>query len=199
MLVRVTFVLLFCIVSVQSVKDFYALSAVDIQGNEESFEKYRGKVSLVVNVASDCGYTEGHYKDMAKMHAILNRKHKLTILAFPCNQFGMQEPSSEPEIEMSVRTKYKAEFPMFAKVEVVGSNAHPVFKYLAEQTNQAPDWNFWKYLIDKDGKVLKTWGPQTAVNKIFDVVKSAVEAAEASAEENATAKPKKGKKKKSEL
>uniref|UniRef100_T1JI95 Glutathione peroxidase n=1 Tax=Strigamia maritima TaxID=126957 RepID=T1JI95_STRMM len=163
--------------------DFYSLSAVDIRGNEVSLTKYRGKVSLVTNVASECGYTDSHYKSLVKLHGILNRHQKFTILAFPCNQFGNQEPATDYQIELFIRTQYKAEFPMFSKIDVIGSNASVVFKFLSEQANQAPDWNFWKYLVDHRGKVVGAWGPQTPVEDIFDVVKTVVEVAEAMRDE----------------
>jgi len=160
------------------VEDFYSLSALDVRGIRVDFSKYKGKVLLVTNVASECGYTDSHYKEYVKLHGILNRNNKFSILAFPCNQFGNQEPATDQQIELFIRTHYKAEFPIFSKVDVIGSNASEVFKYLAGRANQAPDWNFWKYLVDHKGKVLNAWGPQTPVNQIFDVVKATVEAAE---------------------
>ncbi|KAG5275778.1 hypothetical protein AALO_G00124460 [Alosa alosa] len=146
-------------------KDFYTFKVVNIRGRLVSLEKYRGSVSLVVNVASDCGFTEAHYTDLQQLQRDFGPYH-FNVLAFPCNQFGQQEPGSDKEIDSFVRRVYGVSFPLFSKIGVVGAGANNAFKYLAEVSGKEPNWNFWKYLIDVDGKVVDGWGPKTPVQEI---------------------------------
>jgi len=153
---------------------FYSFTVKDIQGNDVDLKQYEGKVTLVVNTASQCGHTEAHYKALKRLHDILNFGDKFSVLAFPSNDFGDQEPWEDKEIEEFVRGHFKAEFPVFAKRSVVGSSASPEWKFLAEQSSP-PTWNFQKYLVGKNGKVIKTWDAQTSVENIFEAVKNVID------------------------
>ncbi|XP_038413927.1 glutathione peroxidase 7 isoform X1 [Canis lupus baileyi] len=161
-------------------QDFYAFQAVNIRGKLVSLEKYRGSagaqlredsqgkwawVSLVVNVASACGFTDGHYRSLQQLQRDLGPRH-FTVLAFPCNQFGQQEPDGDREIESFARRTYGVSFPMFSKVAVTGTGAHPAFKYLTQTSGKEPTWNFWKYLVAPDGKVVGAWDPTVSVEDI---------------------------------
>lgn len=125
----------------------------------------KAKVVLVVNVASECGYTDGHYKALVRLQDKLGSTEKFTVLAFPCNQFGNQEPGSYNEILSFAKKNYNVNFPIFSKVDVVGDNAPDVWSYLTENTKQ-PTWNFWKYLVDENGHVVEAWGPWISVEDI---------------------------------
>lgn len=139
----------------------YDFKVTDIDGQEKNLSEYKGKKMLIVNVASKCGFTP-QYKGLEEIY----EKHdNLVVLGFPCNQFGAQEPGSEEEIKSFCDLTYKVTFPMFAKVDVNGSNAHPLFEYLKEQApglmgSKAIKWNFTKFLVDEDGQVLKRFAPQ---------------------------------------
>lgn len=156
-----------------TVPDFYTLKATDIDGREISFEQFRGKISLVVNIANGCGYADRHYRSLGRLLDILG-PDKFTILAFPCNQFGRQEPGTSEEIKNHLIRNYGAEYLIFKKIDVVGSDAHPVYKNLAAQLNQAPDWNFWKYLVDENGRAMNAWGPKDRMEDIFLEIRAAV-------------------------
>ncbi|CAD7684272.1 unnamed protein product [Nyctereutes procyonoides] len=123
------------------------------------------QVSLVVNVASACGFTDGHYRGLQQLQRDLGPRH-FTVLAFPCNQFGQQEPDGDREIESFARRTYGVSFPMFSKVAVTGTGAHPAFKYLTQTSGKEPTWNFWKYLVAPDGKVVGAWDPTVSVEDI---------------------------------
>ncbi|XP_060686454.1 glutathione peroxidase 7 isoform X2 [Hemiscyllium ocellatum] len=110
-------------------KNFYSFKIVNIRGKLISLEKYKGSISLVVNVASECGFTENHYKDLQQLQQELGPMH-FNVLGFPCNQFGNQEPGSDQEIERFVRRTYGVSFPMFSKINVKGPGANAAFKYL---------------------------------------------------------------------
>ncbi|XP_056133627.1 glutathione peroxidase 7 [Lampris incognitus] len=146
-------------------KDFYTFKVVNSRGRLVSLEKYRGSVSLVVNVASECGFTEEHYTDLQQLQRDYGPYH-FNVLAFPCNQFGQQEPGSDKEIDNFVRRIYGVSFPLFSKIAVVGVGANNAYKYLAESAGKEPDWNFWKYLIDVNGKVVDAWGPSVSIKEI---------------------------------
>ncbi|KAI3706276.1 hypothetical protein L6452_23896 [Arctium lappa] len=145
----------------KSVHDF---TVKDIRGNEVPLSSYKGKVLLIVNVASKCGLTESNYKELN----ILYQKYKnqdFEILAFPCNQFLWQEPGTNEEIEETVCTNFKAEFPIFDKIEVNGNNAAPLYKFLKSEKGgflvDGIKWNFTKFLVNKEGKVIERYGPRT--------------------------------------
>ncbi|GAB6025241.1 Glutathione peroxidase 7 [Chamberlinius hualienensis] len=157
----------------ESVADFYTLKATTIDGEEISFERFRGKITLVVNIANACGYADSHYKSLGRILDILG-PHRFGILAFPCNQFGQQEPGTSEDIKNHLIRNYGAEYMIFKKIDVIGGDAHPVFKNLAAQSNQAPEWNFWKYLVNENGRVMNAWGPKDRLEDIFLEVRAAV-------------------------
>uniref|UniRef100_A0A2P2KM46 Glutathione peroxidase n=1 Tax=Rhizophora mucronata TaxID=61149 RepID=A0A2P2KM46_RHIMU len=150
-------------------KSIYEFAVKDISGNDVSLSDYRGKVLLIVNVASKCGLTQSNYKELN----VLYEKHKnqgFEILAFPCNQFAGQEPGSNEEIQEVACTLFKAEFPIFDKIEVNGKNAAPLYKFLKSQKGglfvDAIKWNFTKFLVNKEGKVVERYAPTTSPLKI---------------------------------
>ncbi|PEL65917.1 glutathione peroxidase [Bacillus wiedmannii] len=142
----------------------YDFSAKTITGKDKSLKDYEGKALLIVNVASKCGFTP-QYKGLQEVYD----KYKdqgLEILGFPCNQFGGQEPGTEADITSFCELNYGVNFPMFAKVDVKGDKAHPLYTYMTEQAPgllgmKAVKWNFTKFLIGKDGKVVGRFAPQT--------------------------------------
>jgi glutathione peroxidase len=135
----------------------YDYSAKTIRGEEIALSQYRGKVLLIVNTASACGFTP-QYKGLQELYTKY-REAGLEILGFPCNQFGGQEPGAEAEIAEFCEVNFGVTFPLFAKVDVNGDDAHPLFKYL---TKEAPGilgtkfikWNFTKFLVDREGNVV---------------------------------------------
>ncbi|KAJ8039891.1 Glutathione peroxidase 7 [Holothuria leucospilota] len=121
--------------------------------------------SLVVNVASHCGFTDCHYTSLMKLsQSYLGEK--LNIILFPCNQFGNQEPGTMEEIQAFIRSNYPGDYILFNKVDVVGENADPVFDFLSDSADKEPTWNFWKYLVASDGTVIDGWGPWVSVEDI---------------------------------
>ncbi|KAG9465069.1 glutathione peroxidase 7 [Eleutherodactylus coqui] len=151
--------------SLQKNSDFYTFKVVNIRGKLVSLEKYRGSVTLVVNVASQCGFTDEHYKALQKLQRDLGPYH-FNVLGFPCNQFGHQEPNTEREIDSFVKKLYNVTFPMFSKIAVTGTGANAAYKYLTESFGKEPDWNFWKFLVAPDGKVVNAWGPTVSVEEV---------------------------------
>ena len=142
----------------------YNFNIQDIDGKEISMSKYKGKVILIVNVASQCGFTP-QYEGLEKLY----QKYKndnFMILGFPSNQFSQQEPASNDKIKIFCTTTYDVHFDMFAKIDVNGDNAIPLYKYLKkEQTGflwtESIKWNFTKFLVDADGNVIKRYGSST--------------------------------------
>ncbi len=139
----------------------YDFKAKTIDGKEISLDVYKGKTLLIVNVASKCGFTP-QYEGLEKLYKDYQAKG-LEILGFPCNQFGHQEPGTEAEIQSFCSLTYGVSFPMFAKVDVNGDDAHPLYKYLTHDKpgilgTEAIKWNFTKFLIGKDGEPLKRYG-----------------------------------------
>jgi glutathione peroxidase len=147
----------------------YDFSARDIDGNEQSLGAWRGKTMLVVNVASKCGFTP-QYKGLEELWRS-HREEGLVVLGFPCDQFGHQEPGDEAEIRNFCSTSYDVTFPMFAKIEVNGDNAHPLYKWMKKEQKgllgtEAIKWNFTKFLIDAEGNVVKRYAPNDTPEKI---------------------------------
>jgi glutathione peroxidase len=132
----------------------YAFSPRRLDGTTESLSTYKGKVVLVVNTASECGYTP-QYEGLQKLHDELSPKG-FTVLGFPSNDFGGQEPGTSAEIAKFCTMKFKVTFPMFEKVVTKGAGADPLYSFLATGVG-APEWNFHKYLVGKDGKVRKAY------------------------------------------
>ncbi len=155
----------------------YDFSVEDIKGNEVKLGKYRGKVLLVVNTASKCGFTP-QYKGLEALYERLHGKG-LEILGFPCNQFGGQEPGTDTEIAQFCELHYAISFPMFAKVDVNGSDAAPLFRYLKAEApgilgSEAIKWNFTKFLVGRDGKVLARFAPTDTPEAIAADVEKAL-------------------------
>lgn len=147
----------------------YDFSGIDIKGNEVPLSDYKGKVMLIVNTASKCGFTP-QYKGLESLY----KKYKdkgLVILGFPCNQFGKQEPGGPEEITEFCELNFGVSFPLFQKVDVNGPNAHPLYQYLKKEApgllgSGAIKWNFTKFLVDGSGKVLKRFAPTDTPEKI---------------------------------
>ncbi len=137
-------------------------------GKEKSLADYKGKVLLIVNVASKCGFTP-QYKGLEALYEKYKDKG-LVILGFPCDQFGHQEPGTEAEIKSFCELNYGVTFPLFKKIEVNGDGTDPLYKYLKSQApgflNEAIKWNFTKFLVGKDGKVLDRFASATTPEKI---------------------------------
>ena len=147
----------------------YDFSARDIDGNERSLGEWRGKVLLVVNVASKCGFTP-QYEGLEKLWRE-RRDEGLAVLGFPCDQFGHQEPGDEAEIKNFCSTSYDVTFPMFAKVEVNGDGTHPLYRWLKSEGkgilgSESIKWNFTKFLVGRDGQVVKRYAPTDTPEKI---------------------------------
>ena len=140
----------------------YDFDAIDIDGTPVSLADYRGKVLLIVNVASKCGFTP-QYAGLETLWQDY-REQGLVVLGFPCDQFGSQEPGDEEEIKNFCSINFDVSFPMFAKIEVNGDQAHPLWKWLKQEKSGllgigAIKWNFSKFLVGRDGKVLKRYAP----------------------------------------
>ena len=140
----------------------YDFSAVDLSGREAPLDDYRGKVLLIVNTASKCGFTP-QYDGLEALHRELSPRG-FAVLGFPCNQFAGQEPGDAQAIAQFCSLTYDVTFPMFSKVEVKGPSAHPLFRWLVEEApgifgTRAIKWNFTKFLIDRDGRVAERFAP----------------------------------------
>ncbi len=140
-------------------------SAISLQGDSVDLKQYLGKVLLIVNTASNCGFTP-QYQGLEEVYRQFHDKG-VEVLGFPCNQFGHQEPGSESEIGSFCEKNFGVTFPMFAKIDVNGKNTHPLYQHLKSKApgilgSEAIKWNFTKFLIKKDGSVFKRYAPQTA-------------------------------------
>ncbi len=144
-----------------NLQNFYQFKAKSIEGNEINMSQYKGKVVLIVNTASKCGFTP-QYEGLESLFKKYESKG-LIILGFPCNQFMSQEPGNEADIAKFCSLKYNVNFPMFAKIDVNGSNTHPLYKYLKTKLGGTLGndikWNFTKFLIDRNGKPIKRFAP----------------------------------------
>lgn len=139
-----------------------------MQGKEKSLSDYEGKVLLIVNTASKCGFTP-QFQGLQKLYETY-KDQGLEILGFPCNQFGKQDPGTDGSIESFCQQNYGVTFQMFSKIDVKGEHAHPLFTYLTEEAKgiltKQIKWNFTKFLIDKNGNVTKRFAPQTKPDDI---------------------------------
>lgn len=149
----------------------YSFSARTLSGEEVSLAQYQGKVVLIVNTASECGFTP-QYAGLQKLFDTYAARG-LTVLGFPCNQFGKQEPGDASAIGDFCEKNYGVTFPMFDKIDVNGANAHPLFRYLTEEAPgllglEGIKWNFTKFLIGRDGSVVKRYAPLTKPESITE-------------------------------
>lgn len=146
----------------------YDIHVKDIDGKTLSMDKYRGRVMLIVNVASKCGYT-GQYKGLQTLHEKYEDKG-LSVLGFPCNQFLSQEPGTEEEIKNFCMSNFGVSFDMFSKIDVNGNNTHPLYVYLKEHAEgfvvDTIKWNFTKFLVDRKGQVIKRYAPSVKPREI---------------------------------
>jgi glutathione peroxidase len=156
-------------------KSVFDFSAQDISGQHVDLDTYRGKVLLVVNTASKCGFTP-QYKGLQKLFEQYTERG-LVVLGFPCDQFGHQEPAPDADINSFCELNFGVSFPLFAKIEVNGSGAHPLFAHLKSEApglfgSEGIKWNFTKFLIDKEGKVVSRYAPATSPDSIARDIES---------------------------
>lgn len=147
----------------------YNFEANTLRGEEESLSKYKGKVLLVVNTASKCGFTP-QYKGLQEVYDKF-KDRGFEVLGFPSNQFAGQEPGESEDIAEFCEINYGVTFPMYEKIDVKGDEAHPLFKYLSKEApgvlgSKSVKWNFTKFLVDQEGRVLKRFAPQTTPDQI---------------------------------
>ena len=152
----------------------YDFEVKTIEGKNTTLGDYKGKVLLIVNVASQCGFTP-QYKGLEEVYRQFHAKG-LEILGFPCNQFGSQEPGNAQEIKNFCETKYNVTFPLFEKIEVNGAGTHPLYAYLKSEEKgllgtESIKWNFTKFLVSREGKVLKRFAPQSEPSTLVDEIK----------------------------
>lgn len=156
----------------------HEFSAKTLRGEEKSLADYDGKVLLIVNTASKCGLTP-QYEGLQQLYNEIGND-KFEILGFPCNQFAGQEPGDEEDIASFCSANYGVTFPMFSKVDVNGENAHPLFKFLTKEQKglltEGVKWNFTKFLVDQNGKVIDRFAPQTEPAKIKKDIEELIKA-----------------------
>lgn len=157
----------------------YDFQAQDIQGNERALSEFKGKVLLIVNTASKCGFTP-QFEGLETMYKNLHEKG-LEVLGFPCNQFAQQDKGSDTEIAGFCMKNYGVSFPMFSKIEVNGDNAHPLYQYLKKEARgilgtQKIKWNFTKFLVSQQGEVVKRFAPTTKPEDITKHVEALLSA-----------------------
>nr|QCF46617.1 ascorbate peroxidase [Pohlia nutans] len=160
---------------VTSGNSIYDFVVKDINGNDVEMGVYKGKVLLIVNVASACGLTTTNYKELAELYSKY-KDQDFEVLAFPCNQFGGQEPGTNEQIKEFACTRFKAEYPIFDKINVNGSQEAPLYKFLKAQKGggmlgDGIKWNFAKFLVDKNGNVVDRYAPTTPPSKIEKDIK----------------------------
>jgi glutathione peroxidase len=154
-------------------KSFYEYSAAALDGEEISMDKYKGQVVLIVNTASECGFTP-QYEGLEELHKKYGN-NGLNVLGFPCNQFGKQEPGSDKEIAQFCKLNFGVSFQMFSKIDVNGENEDPLYTYLKKEQGSilgnSIKWNFTKFLVDKNGKVVERYGSTTKPESIEKDIK----------------------------
>ncbi|KAI3756182.1 hypothetical protein L1987_55998 [Smallanthus sonchifolius] len=160
-------------------KSIYDFTVKDIDRKDVPLSKFKGKVLLIVNVASQCGLTSSNYSELTQIYSKY-KNQGLEILAFPCNQFGFQEPGSNDQIKQFACTRFKAEFPIFDKIDVNGPFTSPVYQFLKSSSGgflgDLVKWNFEKFLVDKNGKVVERYPPTTSPLQIEKDIKKLVAA-----------------------
>ena len=156
--------------------NIYSINFQDSKESEKNLEEYKGKYILIVNVASKCGLTP-QYEGLRQIQDSYEKD--LQVIGFPCNQFMGQEPGTDEEIQTFCKTKYDVNFPVMKKIEVNGSKTHPLYEYLKSEKNgiltDAIKWNFTKFLVDRDGNVIKRYSPQTEPSEIEEELKDIIE------------------------
>ena len=156
-------------------KKFYDFSVKAIDGREVSLNEFAGKVVLIVNTASKCGFTP-QYDGLEKLYEKY-RERGFVVLGFPCNQFGAQEPGDEAEIAQFCSLKFNVSFPMFAKIDVNGESTHPLYQFLKAEkpgilSTEGVKWNFTKFLIDRSGKVVERYAPATKPEDLNEAIEA---------------------------
>ncbi len=157
----------------------YDFEAQTINGQPAPLSRYKGQVLLIVNTASACGFTP-QFAGLEELHKTYGPRG-LAVLGFPCNQFGSQDPGSNEEIAGFCQLNYGVSFPMMAKIDVNGAEAHPLYRWLTAEApgllgSKAIKWNFTKFLVGRDGKVLKRYAPQDAPAKLAGDIEAALAA-----------------------
>lgn len=155
----------------------YDFSATAIDGQTVPLDRYRGQVLLIVNTASACGFTP-QFGGLEQLHQTYGPRG-LVVLGFPCNQFGSQDPGSNAEIAGFCQRNYGVSFPMMAKIEVNGTEAHPLYRWLTTEApgllgSKAIKWNFTKFLVGRDGRVIRRYAPQDAPQKLAGDIEAAL-------------------------
>lgn len=158
----------------ESVYDF---SAQSIEGQTVALDRYRGQVLLIVNTASACGFTP-QFGGLEQLHQTYGARG-LVVLGFPCNQFGAQDPGSNEAIASFCQRNFGVSFPMMSKIDVNGADAHPLYRWLTAEApglmgSKAIKWNFTKFLVGKDGRVIKRYAPQDAPEKLATDIEAAL-------------------------
>ena len=144
--------------------NIYNIKIKNVYGEETSLKVYQGKKILIVNVASNCGYTN-QYKDLQQLQDQYG--DKLQVIAFPCNDFGSQEPGTDKQIAQFCESNYNVKFPVMSKINIRSKPIHPIYKWLSTSelngwNDSKPRWNFYKYLIDENGNLIKSFGSSTS-------------------------------------
>jgi glutathione peroxidase len=155
----------------------YDFSAARIDGESVPLKKYKGKVLLIVNTASACGFTP-QFAGLEALHQTYGARG-LVVLGFPCNQFGAQDPGSDSDISAFCQRNYGVSFPMMSKIDVNGPQAHPLYQWLASEApgllgSKAIKWNFTKFLVGRDGAVLKRYAPTDTPASLADDIEAAL-------------------------
>jgi glutathione peroxidase len=159
----------------QTAESVYAFSAPLLDGRTVSLDEFRGRVLLIVNTASKCGFTP-QYAGLEDLYRVY-KDRGLEVLGFPCNQFGAQEPGSAEEIGAFCEKNYGVSFPIFEKIDVNGDRTHPLYRFLKEAHRgifgtEAIKWNFTKFLVDRQGNVVDRYGPSTEPKTMAGVIES---------------------------
>ncbi|KAK7277664.1 hypothetical protein RJT34_22679 [Clitoria ternatea] len=166
--------------SVTENSSIHEFTVKDARGKDVNLNTYRGKVLLVVNVASKCGFADANYSQLTELYSRY-KSRGLEILAFPCNQFLRKEPGTSQEAQDFACTRYKAEYPIFGKIRVNGPKTAPVYKFLKTQKSgtlgSRIKWNFTKFLVDEEGRVIQRYGPTTKPLAIENDIKKALRVA----------------------
>jgi len=157
----------------------YDFEALNINGKSTALKQFKGKPMLIVNTASACGFTP-QFAGLEELHQTYGKKG-LVVLGFPCNQFGAQDKGSNDEIAEFCQLNYGVSFPMMAKIDVNGSDAHPLYQWLSSEApgllgTKAIKWNFTKFLVGKDGQVLKRYAPTDTPKSMADDIEAALAA-----------------------